>query len=112
MIDDLVEKSSVREKKATTAADSIECDLSGEQSHPDKEPPQDIGLQEDMFIIEPFPTHMVENSNHMRNFIRYLFSMSKNHPKNHDTKRNFVVEGGDLLEDETYWKAQFALGMH
>ena len=47
---------------------------------------------EDLIAVVPFGTHAFADANHVRNFLRYLFSLTRNHPTRAETALNLVTE--------------------
>lgn len=48
--------------------------------------------REDFILVVPFGKHAFANRNHVKNFLRYLFSLTQNHPTRNTTINNMVCE--------------------
>ena len=50
------------------------------------------GASKDLIVVAPFGTHAFADANHVRNFLRYLFSLTRDHPTRTETALNLVTE--------------------
>lgn len=51
--------------------------------------------KENMIILLPFGNHHFNDDNHCQNFVRYMFSQSKGHPKVERTSLNLITQVHD-----------------
>lgn len=62
--------------------------------------------QEDFIMSIPFGTHAFNDANHVNNFLRYLFSITKNHPTRETTSFNMVAEF-DLVDGKSVMRKTY-----